>query len=221
VLILFLLISGEGNYVLKVFSADASKTQLLTLYFLDSHNYAPEQDLPETFWDYISDSQITWYRQQSQSMKMVQRPFKPPVQEPATSARIRSYVEATSDRLLGTHTRLSRRQGTAISLRKPNAMAIFHMPVKEFYATEPDIGQDGKAMVLGDQFEINASTKKGDFFTLGLLKETELGSVTDVEGDAGAATNLKGAQPEVKVLLNGKVCLLFYRSCVILIIPTA
>lgn len=33
-------IHGVGNYVLKVHSADASKTHLLTLYFLDSGAYA-------------------------------------------------------------------------------------------------------------------------------------------------------------------------------------
>lgn len=33
-------VHGVGNYVLKVYSADASKTQLLTLYFMDSGSYS-------------------------------------------------------------------------------------------------------------------------------------------------------------------------------------
>lgn len=33
-------VHGEGNYVLKVLSADASKTHLLTMYFLDSGSYS-------------------------------------------------------------------------------------------------------------------------------------------------------------------------------------
>lgn len=33
-------VHGVGNYVLKVMSADASKTQLLTMYFLDSGSYS-------------------------------------------------------------------------------------------------------------------------------------------------------------------------------------
>jgi predicted MPP superfamily phosphohydrolase len=63
-------IHGVGNYVLKVLSADASKTHLLTLYFLDSGAYAAGiidwfGFLRATEYDYIHQSQIDWFLQES------------------------------------------------------------------------------------------------------------------------------------------------------------
>ena len=63
-------IHGVGNYVLKVLSADASKTHLLTLYFIDSGAYAAGLIdwfgffLP-TELDYIHQDQIEWFLQES------------------------------------------------------------------------------------------------------------------------------------------------------------
>jgi hypothetical protein len=62
-------IHGVGNYVLKISSADASKTHLLTLYFIDSGAYiAGLIDwfgfLP-TVYDYIHQDQIDWFLQES------------------------------------------------------------------------------------------------------------------------------------------------------------
>jgi len=60
-------VDGIGNYVLKVKSADASRTQLLTLYMLDSHAYTTKR-LPGFFgwfqklkYDWIKQSQIDWF----------------------------------------------------------------------------------------------------------------------------------------------------------------
>jgi predicted MPP superfamily phosphohydrolase len=63
-------IHGVGNYVLKVMSADASKTHLLTLYFLDSGAYAAGiidwfGFLRPTEYDYIHQDQIDWFLQES------------------------------------------------------------------------------------------------------------------------------------------------------------
>lgn len=63
-------IHGVGNYVLRVSSADASKTHLLTLYFIDSGAYAAGlvdwfgYFLP-TEYDYIHQDQIDWFLQES------------------------------------------------------------------------------------------------------------------------------------------------------------
>lgn len=56
-------ISGNGNYVLKIRSSEASKTSAL-LYFLDSHSgFKPKTDKGDYEW--ISQNQINWYRKQS------------------------------------------------------------------------------------------------------------------------------------------------------------
>jgi hypothetical protein len=62
-------IHGAGNYVLKVWSADASKTHLLSLYFLDSGSYAAGYfswfGFFPTEYDYLHQDQIDWYLQES------------------------------------------------------------------------------------------------------------------------------------------------------------
>ena len=62
-------IHGVGNYVLKVSSADASKTHLLTLYFLDSGAYAAGFfswfGFFPTEYDYLHQDQIDWFLQES------------------------------------------------------------------------------------------------------------------------------------------------------------
>jgi len=63
-------IHGVGNYILKVLSADPSKTHLLTLYFLDSGAYAKNAydwlGLTKTVeYDWIHSDQIDWFLQES------------------------------------------------------------------------------------------------------------------------------------------------------------
>ena len=63
-------IHGVGNYVLKIMSADASKTHLLTLYFLDSGAYSAGiidwfGFLRPTEYDYIHQNQIDWFLKES------------------------------------------------------------------------------------------------------------------------------------------------------------
>ena len=177
-----ILIQGDGNYLLQLHSADASNTHIFTLYFLDSHNYAPEPDIQVWLWDYIKDSQIEWYREQSQSIKMIQRPFRVPRHEDSSKSG----------------------EGTS-ALKKPNAMAIFHMPLREFYDARPDTGQNGEALVVGSQHEKWGGPKQGQFFTRGLLKETESGPVIGEEDSTHQADAIKKAKPEVKVILNGEL----------------
>ncbi|KAF7356643.1 AIP3 domain-containing protein [Mycena venus] len=55
-------VHGVGNYVLKVRSADASKTHLLTL---------------PTAYDWIRQNQIDWFLQESASIQPIIRPFIP------------------------------------------------------------------------------------------------------------------------------------------------
>jgi len=63
-------VHGAGNYVLKVWSADASKSHLLTLYFLDSGAYAAGfldwfGFFRPTEYDYLHEDQIDWFLQES------------------------------------------------------------------------------------------------------------------------------------------------------------
>jgi DNA repair exonuclease SbcCD nuclease subunit len=62
-------VHGVGNYVLKVRSADNSKAQLLTLYFLDSGAYAKGYfdwfGGHSSDYDYIRSSQTDWFLQES------------------------------------------------------------------------------------------------------------------------------------------------------------
>lgn len=59
-------ISGNGNYILKIMSPDASKAEAL-LYFLDSHSgFHPRGELGSYEW--IEFDQIRWYRDQSKKM---------------------------------------------------------------------------------------------------------------------------------------------------------
>jgi DNA repair exonuclease SbcCD nuclease subunit len=62
-------VHGVGNYVLKVKSADESRTQLLTLYFIDSGAYSAGYfdwlGKHGTAYDYIHSNQIDWFLQES------------------------------------------------------------------------------------------------------------------------------------------------------------
>lgn len=199
--------AGEGNYVLKVRSADDSHTHLLTLYFLDSHAYISSWNMFKSTYDYIKDNQINWFRQVSQGVKSIERPFKPPVLEDSTFGNIEDDL-GTARRKRGSPSRLSPRQEIATTLKKPNAMAIFHIPLKEVYDKKPDVSSDGTALVVGTGQEERGGPKDGDFFEKGLMKQREIGSENDVGGDPEFKAALAGAAPEVKVILNGALELL-------------
>ncbi|KAF5383758.1 hypothetical protein D9615_003505 [Tricholomella constricta] len=111
-------VHGVGNYVLKVKSADASKTHLLTLYFLDSGSYSKGYmsifGLLPTAYDWIRESQINWFLQQSGAIKQIERPFTPDTSKDLGHIWKERQEQVTPD------TR---------QLAKPNALMFFHIPL--------------------------------------------------------------------------------------------
>ncbi|KAJ7066567.1 Metallo-dependent phosphatase-like protein [Mycena amicta] len=175
-------VHGVGNYLLKVLSADPSKTHLLTLYFLDSGSYSRGFYnlwgwFTPTAYDWIRQSQIDWFFQESASIRPIERPFSP---------------DNTKD--LG---HIWRRQGSdqltpqTSKLAKPNAMMFFHMPLPETYNT-PDIGSNGRPLDVGisGQEEQGSAKDSDGFFTKGVLQALE-------------ADGARVPTPEVKVIGNG------------------
>lgn len=164
-------------------------------------------------YDHIKDSQINWFKQQSQKIKKIERPYAPPVLEDSTFGGIADDLapvgtESTVRRrgMKGAARRLPTRQAVDATsiLKKPNAMAIFHIPLKEVYDQKPDTGSDGKPLTYGSFEEGRGAPKDGDFFQKGLVKQTELGSDTDVDMNSEDIAALQTAKPEVKVILNGR-----------------
>ncbi|KAG6837346.1 hypothetical protein H0H93_010948 [Arthromyces matolae] len=174
-------VHGVGNYVLKVYSADASKTQLLTLYFLDSGSYSKGYwDLfgfMPTAYDWIRETQINWFLQQSGSIRAIERPFTP-----------------DSMRDLG-HAWNPRQQITPDTRRlaKPNALMFFHIPLPEAYAkadSDPRTNTPLDVGVHGQETPGNAKTN-GGFFENGILKAMETEHVA--KGSALEVKSLKTA----------------------------
>lgn len=61
-------IEGVGNYYVEVLAKGSSEHSALTIYFLDSHAYSPdEHHFPG--YDWIKPNQIEWFRTTSQSLK--------------------------------------------------------------------------------------------------------------------------------------------------------
>ncbi|KAG9018004.1 hypothetical protein FRB90_012672 [Tulasnella sp. 427] len=148
-------VDGVGNWLVKVRSADASATHILTLYFLDSHGYAKTG---WTFWkpadyDWIKQSQIDWYLEQSALIAPIERPFTP---------------DGAKD--LGT---VWKARQAAKRLAKPNAMMFFHIPLPEsFYPA--DVSDSGETLLYGQQLDDGGAPKKNSgFFEKGLLKGKE------------------------------------------------
>jgi hypothetical protein len=127
-------IHGVGNYVLKVSSADASKTHLLTLYFLDSGSYAAGIlswfGFIPTEYDYLHQDQIDWFLQESgmgcllslrsvflktcalDSINPIVRPFTPDGGKDFGDVWERQQVPPAVQKLA-----------------KPNALMFFHIPL--------------------------------------------------------------------------------------------
>ncbi|KAI0342973.1 Metallo-dependent phosphatase [Trametopsis cervina] len=174
-------IHGAGNYVLKVYSADPSKTQLLTLYFLDSGSYSKGRwDIFNMFhgteYDWIHQDQIDWFLGESSHIPSIERPFVP---------------DGNKD--LGG---VWKRQGQVTPqqrLAKPNALMFFHIPLEETYSAADKDPLTGKPLDVGDSgLEESGNAKKQDgFFNKALLTALESGH------RAG------GTAREVKVVANG------------------
>ncbi|KAM6496960.1 Metallo-dependent phosphatase-like protein [Amanita muscaria] len=176
-------IHGVGNYVLKVMSADASKTHLLTLYFLDSGAYAEGLLSWLGFaegsdYDWIHEDQINWFLQNSASIDHIERPF-----HPDTGKDLATIWPRQSDQL----TPVTRK------LAKPNALMFFHIPLPEaFYKADTD-PRTGKTLDIGTHGLEGPGNAKhnGDFFEKGVLQAKENDRRNSV------------FMPEVKVVANG------------------
>ncbi|KAI0271916.1 Metallo-dependent phosphatase [Russula aff. rugulosa BPL654] len=174
-------IHGVGNYVLKVLSADASKTHLFTLYFIDSGAYAAGLIdwfgfFTPTEYDYIHQDQIEWFLQESGSINPIIRPFTP---------------DGSKD--FGTIWDRQQHTPPQQKLAKPNALMFFHIPLQESYGTADTDARTGLPLDVGtSDLEGRGSAKKnGGFFEDGLLHALE----TPHRGAGGI--------PEVKVVGNG------------------
>ncbi|KAI0689492.1 Metallo-dependent phosphatase [Cytidiella melzeri] len=174
-------IHGVGNYVLKVYSADPSKTQLLTLYFLDSGAYSNGKwDLFGLFhgteYDWIHQDQIDWFLEESSRISVIERPFVPDGSKDLGGIWKRQTQIAPPQRLA-----------------KPNAMMFFHIPLIEAKAAadkDPVTGEDLDVGISG--LEGFGSAKKQDgFFHKGLLAAGE------------SEHRAAGTAHEVKVVGNG------------------
>jgi len=177
-------IHGVGNYALKVFSADPSKTHLLTLYLLDSGGYSKGVFdwfgfFHPTEYDWIRQDQIDWFRQESAMINPIERPFTPDGASDFGSIWKRQASQVTPD---------------ARKLAKPNALMFFHIPLKESYDEVPDMDPDtGIPLDIGiHDIEERGDAKQSDgFFDKAILQT--------FESDHSASGQLK----EVKVISNG------------------
>ncbi|KAK4941882.1 hypothetical protein LTR28_008796 [Elasticomyces elasticus] len=57
-------IPGVGNYVLEILAPTPSTHSALTLYFLDTHSYSPDEQKFRGY-DWIKPAQIEWFREES------------------------------------------------------------------------------------------------------------------------------------------------------------
>ncbi|KAL4250483.1 hypothetical protein ABKN59_006972 [Abortiporus biennis] len=176
-------IHGVGNYLLKVYSADPSKTQLLTLYFLDSGDY--EKSIWDftgfghsTEYDWIHEDQIQWFLEESARIKPIQRPFVPDGAADLGGIWARQGNQVTPD---------------VRRLAKPNALMFFHIPLQEAYGPADRHKITNYPLDTGLKgLEPPGSAKKQDgFFDKALLKALE----TNNRGGGNAR--------EVKVIANG------------------
>ncbi|OJT14478.1 hypothetical protein TRAPUB_8978 [Trametes pubescens] len=176
-------IHGVGNYVLKVWSADPSKTHLLTLYFLDSGAYYAGImgwfGFQPTEYDFIRQDQIDWFLQESSSIDAIQRPFTPDTGKDLGDM----WARQSADQVVPSTRRLA----------KPNALMFFHIPMAESYAAADIDPVTGRTLDVGEHdLEEPGNAKRQDgFFHKGLLQATES------DHTAG------GRATEVKVVSNG------------------
>jgi hypothetical protein len=112
-------IHGVGNYVLAVRSPDPSRTQLLTLYFLDSGSYSAGVfdwfGFRPTEYDYLRQSQIDWFLQESSLVPMHERPWHPDGGKDLADSWRRA--------------RGKKREDEQRTLVKPNAIMFYHIPM--------------------------------------------------------------------------------------------
>ncbi|KAL0065886.1 Phosphatase dcr2 [Marasmius tenuissimus] len=130
-------VHGVGNYVLKVRSADPSKTHILTLYFLDSGSYSKGVFdwfgfFRGTEYDWIRQNQIDWFLQESSKIDPIERPFHPDGAKDLGNVWKRQEVTPQTSRLA-----------------KPNALMFFHIPL---CVGRPEYIDDGCVLIFLDGY---------------------------------------------------------------------
>ncbi|KAH0378155.1 Metallo-dependent phosphatase [Aureobasidium sp. EXF-12298] len=61
-------VDGVGNYYVEVLAQSPSQNSAVTLYFLDSHSYSPDEKTYRGY-DWIKPNQIQWFTETAQSLK--------------------------------------------------------------------------------------------------------------------------------------------------------
>ncbi|KIM44481.1 hypothetical protein M413DRAFT_442454 [Hebeloma cylindrosporum] len=158
-------VHGVSNYVLKVYSPDASKTHALTLYFLDSGSYSKGVldwfgFFTPTEYDWIRQSQIDWFLKQSATIGQIERPFRPD-----SGKDLGSIWQRQDDQITPVVRKLA----------KPNALMFFHIPLPETYSKADMNPSTGKPLDVGiSGQEPHGNAKNSDkFFENGILKAME------------------------------------------------
>ncbi|OAW00072.1 hypothetical protein PTTG_08617 [Puccinia triticina 1-1 BBBD Race 1] len=171
---------GVGNYVLRVNASLADPTQLLSLYFLDSHDY-PRKTFSHLWdiamggsskFDWLKKSQIEWYKRQSEAQPRVLQPYE-------ASAGYRARAAAAEN---------------AGKKSKPVGLMFFHIPLPEAYA-KADLNPKSKAeLVFGNQRESPLNAEDGDHFFEKAIRATPI---------SDSHSNATTFEPEIKVIANG------------------
>ena len=60
-------VDGVGNYVVEVLARGTSSHSAVTLYFLDTHGYSPDEGRYQGY-DWLKKSQIDWFRESARSL---------------------------------------------------------------------------------------------------------------------------------------------------------
>ena len=61
-------IDGVGNYVVEVLARGSSTHSALTLYFLDTHAYSPNEQMFKGY-DWLKKNQIDWFKEKAEGLK--------------------------------------------------------------------------------------------------------------------------------------------------------
>ncbi|CDZ97861.1 Predicted DNA repair exonuclease SIA1 [Phaffia rhodozyma] len=182
-------VDGVGNYLLKVYSHDPSKTHLASIYMIDSGSYQKATSVFQktTGYDYIKQSQIDWYLSTSSKIGLIERPFQPDTAsdlEGIWTKRKRGGPKRTRQINTGERT-----------LVKPNALMFFHIPLPEHINPadlDPDTGvplDTGLLLDTGGSSSVNSG-----FFENGIKQAT-----------TGKIGKNKKEMNEVRVISNGHV----------------
>jgi hypothetical protein len=168
--------------LIKIRASDASHIHLFTLYFLDSHanqkRHLPWQN-PD--YDYLKQSQIDWFRNESAAIRPIERPFTPDGADDLGKIWRRAQEGKN---------RLDVQEGSR-RLAKPNAMMFFHIPIAQSYGPVDTDSLTGDALDVGTQLPGDGpgnSKTEGGMFEHGLLEALES---EEAEGLGEAATEVK------------------------------